>query len=487
MTILDTFSDSLMLLTPELILAIGAMLLLMFGVFAGEKSGRQVGFFSLILIAITALGILLLTPAGSYAAFSGSFISDDLSRLSKLVILAAGFVGLVLSQRYLDDEKLNRFEYPVLVLFSIVGMMIMVSARDLIVLYIGIELQSLALYVLAAYNRDSSRASEAGLKYFVLGALSSGLLLYGASLIYGFAGSTNLGEIAAIAGGDGVPREGLVFGLVFLLSGLAFKVSAAPFHMWTPDVYEGSPTPVTAFFAAAPKLAAIVLISRVLYEGFAPLKSDWQQVVALIALLSMFVGALGALGQNNIKRLLAYSSIANMGFALVPLVAGTANGLEGMLIFMLIYVISVTAVFAIVLAMRTSTGMVENVTDLAGLSRTQPWAAFCLTALMFSIAGIPPLAGFLAKLYAFLPAIEAGFTWLAIAAVIASVVGAVYYLRVIKVIWFDEPPVESINKMPRELSLVMSVGALAMFPVLILPFVALPARAVIDQAALSLF
>ena len=479
--------DALYLLAPELILAGGVLLLVLYGVFAGEKSARQVSLLTMLTFVAAAAATILLAPDGAVTAFAGSFVSDPLSRLAKVIILAGGVVGLVLSGRYLRHEKLERFEYPLLMAMAVLGMMFMVSARDLMVLYIGIELQSLALYVLAAYNRDSTRASEAGLKYFVLGALSSGLLLYGCSLIYGFAGATGFTDIALAATQDDAPRVGLVFGLVFLLSGLAFKVSAAPFHMWTPDVYEGSPTPVTAFFAAAPKLAAMVLIARTLADAFPSLQTDWQQVVAIIAVLSMFIGALGALGQNNIKRLLAYSSIANMGFALVPLVAGTANGLQGMLVFMVIYVITVTATFALVLGMRTSTGMVENVSDLAGLSKTQPWAALCLTALMFSVAGIPPLAGFFAKFYAFIPAVEAGFTWLAVTAVVASVIAAVYYLRVVKVMWFDEPPVETIERLPGELAMVTSAGALAMFPVLILPFVAAPGREWLAQAAASLF
>jgi NADH-quinone oxidoreductase subunit N len=487
MIMAERLSDSLMLMVPELIIAGAALVLILYGVFVGERSARQVSVFAMLAMLIAAFAVVLVGPSGDAGAFGGSYANDGLSRLAKIVILGAGFIGLWLSGRYLISEKLDRFEYPILILFAVLGMMVMASSRDLMLLYIGIELQSLSLYVLAAYNRDSTRASEAGLKYFVLGALSSGMLLYGASMIYGFAGSTGFSEIAAAASQDNAQRIGLVFGLVFLLSGLAFKVSAAPFHMWTPDVYEGAPTPVTAFFAAAPKFAAMVLIARTLYDAFPALEADWQQVVAAMAVLSMFVGALGALGQNNIKRLLAYSSIANMGFALVPLVSGTQRGLEGMLIFMTIYVISVIAVFAIVLGMRKSTGMVENVNDLAGLSRVQPWTATCLTVLMFSIAGIPPLAGFLAKFYAFIPALESGFVWLAILGVLASVIAAVYYLRLVKVMWFDEPPMEPLERLNGELGVVSSVGALMLFPVLILPIVAPAGRAWIGQAAQSLF
>ena len=355
----DAFLESFQLVAPEAALAVGAMALLVTGVFLGEKSGQLIGWLVGLLLAFIIAWLLFITPPGGGSAFGNTFVLDGLAIYAKVVILLAAIAALIMAGGYLASERLLRFEYPILIAFAALGMMMMVSARDLITLYMGIELQSLALYVLAAFNRDSLRASEAGLKYFVLGALSSGLLLYGASLTYGFAGSTRFDEIAAVTaqGAD----VGLLFGLVFMICGLAFKVSAAPFHMWTPDVYEGAPTPSTAFFAAAPKLAAMVLFARLLHEPFFAIAEQWQMVVAMIAALSMVVGALGALGQTNIKRLMAYSSIANMGFALVPVAAAGERGVEGMLLYMTIYVISTTGVFACILAMRRREGRTERI------------------------------------------------------------------------------------------------------------------------------
>jgi NADH-quinone oxidoreductase subunit N len=478
-----TLIASLQLAAPEALLAVGAMALLMFGVFAGDRAALLVNGAATVLLLAAAAAALFYVPADGGEAFSGSFVVDPLATYAKVVIALMAAAALILSGTYLKNERLAKFEYPVLVVLAVLGMMMMVSARDLIALYIGIELQSLALYVLAAFNRESLRASEAGLKYFVLGALSSGLLLYGASLTYGFAGST---QFTAIAVAAGEPSIGLLFGLVFLMSGLAFKISAAPFHMWTPDVYEGAPTPVTALFAAAPKFAAIVLFARVLFEPFPVLADEWRQVLMAIAALSMAVGAFGALAQTNIKRLMAYSSIANMGFALVPLCAGTVAGVEGMLIYMTIYVVTTTGIFACILAMRRREGMVEEITDLAGLSKTHPGLAAALTVLLFSIAGIPPLAGFFGKLYAFIPAVEAGLYWLAIFGFLATVVAAFYYLRLIKVIWFDDAE-QPLIAAPREASLIAAGAALVVFPLLILPFAASPGLDLIAYAAGSLF
>ena len=341
---------------------------------------------------------------------------------------------------YLKAERLAKFEYFVLIALAALGMSMMVSANDLIAMYMGVELQSLALYVLAAFNRDSLRASEAGLKYFVLGALSSGLLLYGASLVYGFTGATGFNEIA-IAAASGEVSIGLLFGLVFIICGLAFKVSAAPFHMWTPDVYEGSPTPVTAFFATAPKLAAIVLLARILLEPFGAMTDQWQQVITAIAVLSMAVGAFGALTQNNIKRLMAYSSIGNMGYALVAIAAGTAIGLWALLAFMILYIIGLIAAFGVILSMRTSEGMVEQVEDLAGLAQSRPGLAWTMTGAMFSIGGLPFLVGFFGKLFILYAALQAGLVFLPIALVLFSVVSAYYYLRIVRVMWFSDPVV----------------------------------------------
>jgi len=388
------------------------------------------------------------------------------------------------SKSYFQTEKLDRYEYSVLVLYAVLGMSIMVSANSLLSLYIGIELQSLALYVMAAFNRDSLRASEAGLKYFVLGAISSGLLLYGSSLIYGFTGSLEFGRIAEVVSAGTTP--GIIAGMVFLLCGLAFKISAAPFHMWTPDVYEGSPTPVTGFFAAAPKFAAMALIARLVIGPFGDIITQWQQVIIVLAVLSMFVGAIGALAQTNIKRLMAYSSIANMGYALVPLAAGTMAGVKGMLIFMSIYVITVIGIFACILQMRIRNGMVEQISDLAGLSKSNKSLAIILSMFMFSVMGIPPLLGFFGKLFAFLPAMETGLTWLVVLALIASVIGAFYYLRLIKTMWFEEAENEFVQA-PKTLRGLSTISVLLVFPLFLLPFLAVRSQGIIAQAAASLF
>jgi len=476
------------LVAPELLLALGAMGLLMVGAFAGDRASRLVMQLATALLVGVGLYAAFVLPDLGGVAFSGSFVVDKLAVYAKVLIAFTAAAGLVVSGAYLRTERLARPEFPVLIVLATLGMMIMVSARDLIVLYMGLEMQSLALYVLAAFNRDSLRASEAGLKYFVLGALSSGLLLYGASLTYGFAGSTRFEDIAIVAAeaAHGAPNLGLTFGLVFMICGLAFKVSAAPFHMWTPDVYEGAPTPVTAFFSAAPKFAALVLFARVLLEPFPELTSDWSLVIAAIATMSMVVGAFGALGQRNIKRLMGYSSIANMGYALVALSAGTARGVEGMLVFATIYVITTVGLFACILAMRRRDGMVERIEDLNGLARTHPGLAVAMTGLLFSIMGIPPLAGFFGKFYAFLPAAEAGMWWLVIIALLTSVVSAYYYLRLIHLMWFNTAE-EPLAAAPRELALVAGGSALVVFPLLVLPLLAAPARAVIETAAASLF
>jgi NADH-quinone oxidoreductase subunit N len=374
----------------------------------------------------------------------------------KVVTLIGSGVAIAMSVGYARAEKFERFEYPVLIVIATLGMMMMISANDLIALYLGLELQSLALYVVAAINRDSVRSTEAGLKYFVLGALSSGMLLYGASLIYGFTGQTTFAGIAA-ALQESQSSLGLIFGLVFLIAGLAFKVSAVPFHMWTPDVYEGAPTPVTAFFAAAPKVAAMSMFIRVVVSPFAPITADWQQILTFIAIASMVLGAFAAIGQQNIKRLMAYSSIGHMGYALVGLASGNEAGVQGVIIYLLIYMAMTLGAFACILAMRRPDGMVEDIGDLAGLSKTNPMMAFMLAMILFSLAGIPPLAGFFAKFYVFLAAIEAGLYVLAVIGVLASVVGAYYYLRIVKIMYFDEPA-EGFEPMPTELRFVLGVS-----------------------------
>ncbi|MEM7067376.1 MAG: NADH-quinone oxidoreductase subunit NuoN [Pseudomonadota bacterium] len=431
-----TAMPDLSLLGAELWLAIGSMAMLMYGVFAGERSSSQVTGLSIAILA--AAGIWLFATGDRGEAMNGAFILDDFAWFMKLLTLLGSALAVIMSVNYMKQEGVTPFEYPVLVITATLGMMIMISANNLISLYLGLELQSLSLYVLASINRDSVRSTEAGLKYFVLGALSSGMLLYGASLIYGFTGHTDFAAIAdAMAGSD--RSIGLIFGLVFLMAGIAFKISAVPFHMWTPDVYEGSPTPVTAFFAAAPKIAAMAMLIRVVVGAFETITPDWQQILAFISIASMVLGAFAAIGQNNIKRLMAYSSIGHMGYALVGLSAGTQAGVTGVILYMLIYMVMTVGTFACIIAMRRKDGVVEEISDLAGLSKRSPMMALLLTILMFSLAGIPPLAGFFAKYFVFVAAIQAGLYALAIIGVLASVVGAFYYLRIIKIMWFDEP------------------------------------------------
>jgi NADH-quinone oxidoreductase subunit N len=423
---------------PEILLAVLAMALLMLGVFRSKESYDASAWGAVVALILTAGAVYGMTGTGKVAAFNGAFVVDDFARVMKCLALFGSAVAIILSGKYMARHNMAKFEYPVLILLATLGMLMMISANDLIALYMGLELQSLALYVVAAINRDSAKSSEAGLKYFVLGALSSGMLLYGASLIYGFTGSTGFATIAANLSGQGASL-GVVFGLVFIMAGLAFKVSAVPFHMWTPDVYEGAPTPVTAFFAAAPKIAAIALFIRVMVGPFAGIVQDWQQIVIFISIASMVLGAFAAIGQNNIKRLLAYSSIGHMGFALVGLAAGSEEGVRGVVIYMMIYLATTLGVFACVLAMRRDGKQVETINDLAGLARTNKGLAFVLAMLMFSLAGIPPLAGFFGKLYVFMAAVKAELYILAVIGVLASVVGAFYYLRIVKTIYFDEP------------------------------------------------
>ncbi|MBI1203130.1 MAG: NADH-quinone oxidoreductase subunit NuoN [Rhodopseudomonas sp.] len=441
---------------PELVLAGGAMLLLMIGAYAGEGSSRFVNVLSILLLVVVGALVVML-PAGRLALFGGSFVVDDFARFLKVLMLCGSAGTLVLSLDYLSVEKLQKFEFGVLVLLATLGMMLLISAGDLIALYLGLELMSLPLYVIASSNRDNVRSTEAGLKYFVLGALSSGMLLYGASLIYGFTGTVNFAGIAAATRhGAGL---GLIFGLVFLFAGFCFKVSAVPFHMWTPDVYEGSPTPVTAFFAAAPKVAGIAIFVRASTVAFPGITHSWQQIVVFVSIASMALGAFAAIGQKNIKRLMAYSSIGHMGFALVGLAAGTAEGVQGVLIYMAIYVGMTLGTFACILSMRRDGVMVENISDLAGLSRTKPAMAFFLAMLLFSLAGIPPLAGFFGKFYVFLAAINAGLYTLAVIGVLASVVGAFYYLMIVKTMYFDEPAMP-FQRTPALLQLVLGVAGI---------------------------
>ncbi|MEO9338008.1 NADH-quinone oxidoreductase subunit NuoN [Mesorhizobium sp. SB112] len=454
---------SLALATPELILAIGALVLLMVGVFSGERANTTVT--GLAVAVFLGAGAWLLLFGGEGKAFGGAFIADPFATFMKVLTLVGSLVTLIMSVGFAKAEKFDKFEYPVLIMLSTLGMLLMISANDMLALYVGLELQSLALYVVASINRDNVRSTEAGLKYFVLGALSSGMLLYGISLVYGYTGNTGFDAIAAALTG-GERQLGLVFGLVFVLAGLAFKISAVPFHMWTPDVYEGAPTPVTAFFAAAPKMAAMALLVRVTMGAFEPIAADWQQIIVFIAIASMALGSFAAIGQKNIKRLMAYSSIGHMGFALVGLAANTEAGVRGVAIYMLIYLVMTLGTFAFILAMRRKDGNVEQISDLAGLSSTNPVMTSIMTILMFSLAGIPPLAGFWGKWYVFLAAINANLYALAIIGVLTSVVGAFYYLRIIKIMWFDEP-VGGFQPMAGELRLVLGVsGAFTLLYVL---------------------
>ena len=422
------------LIMPELILALAGLAALLGGVIPKRDTSFAINMG--VLGALLLAAVLVLGQAEGQA-FNGQYVSDAFTRFMKLLVLAGAALGLLMAMDWNVKEGLAKFEFPVLLLFSTVGMLVMISANDLIALYLGLELLSLSLYVIAAFNRDSERSAEAGLKYFVLGALASGLLLYGASLVYGFAGSTSFDRIGeAVSSTQGVPF-GLVVGLVFVLAALCFKVSAVPFHMWTPDVYEGAPTPVTAFFASAPKVAAIALLVRVAAGPFGELVGQWQQVLILCSLGSMILGALGAIGQKNIKRLMAYSSIGHVGYALMGLAVGSDLGIQGLMLYMAIYLFTNVGAFAVLVAMRRGGRALEGVEDLSGLGRSDPAMALAMTLFMLSMAGIPPLAGFFGKLYVFRAAVEGGFWTLAVVGVLSSAVSAYYYLRVIKVMYFD--------------------------------------------------
>ncbi|MDU8929052.1 NADH-quinone oxidoreductase subunit NuoN [Alisedimentitalea sp. MJ-SS2] len=425
------------IILPELVLSLFAMAALIFAVYTSkDKLAVPLIWLTAGLMAVLAAWIGI-TGNGTKEAFGGMFIDDGFARFAKITILLAAGSVLVMGQEFMSRRNMLKFEYPILVALSAVGMMMMVSAGDLMALYMGLELQSLSLYVVAAMRRDSVRSTEAGLKYFVLGALSSGLLLYGASMVYGYAGTTLFSGIIDAAG-EGQAPIGLLLGLIFVMAGLAFKVSAVPFHMWTPDVYEGAPTPVTAFFATAPKMAAMALLARVLHDAFGGVTGDWTQVLALLSLLSMFLGAVAAIGQTNIKRLMAFSSIAHMGFALMGLAAGTAFGVQAMLIYMAIYVTMNVGTFAFILSMERDGQPVTDIASLNQYAKAAPGKALAMLVLLFSLAGVPPLVGFFGKFYVLRAAYESGLAWLAIAGVVASVIGAFYYLRIVYFMYFGE-------------------------------------------------
>lgn len=439
---------------PEMLLAAGTLVLLTLGVVINKERSLLVSYASVVLLMAVAAVVLFMPAEG--VLFNGLFIADSFARFMKVLVLGGSAFALLLALPNAVEHGTHKFEYAILVLLASLGMLLMVSANDLMSLYVGLELQSLSLYVLAAIKREDSKATEAGLKYFVLGALSSGMLLYGASLIYGFTGHTNLQEIVLAIATEG-RSIGLIFGVVFLLAGVAFKISAVPFHMWTPDVYEGAPTPVTAFFAMGPKVAAMALMVRLVMDTFQGISHDWQQIVIFLSIASMVLAAFAAIGQRSIKRLIAYSSIGHVGFALVGLSSGTQVGVEGVAIYMAIYVAMTVGLFACLLSLRTEAGPVETIDELAGAARTRPLVAAIMAVMMFSLIGMPPLAGFFAKWHAFLAAIDAQLYVLAVIGVLASAVSAFYYLRVVKVMYFDEPQRE-FAVVPSELNIIMAVS-----------------------------
>ncbi|HKJ62127.1 MAG TPA: NADH-quinone oxidoreductase subunit NuoN [Hyphomicrobiales bacterium] len=466
---------------PEIFLAVAAMALLMIGVFSrGEENASASWLAILILIATGAL--ILRQEPGTSELFEGAFLADDFGRFMKLLMLAGSAFVIILSFDYLKSAKILKFEFPVLVLLSTLGMLLMASANSLISLYLALELQSLALYVLASFRRDAVLSSEAGLKYFVLGALSSGMLLYGCSFVYGYTGTVSFEGIASVLQ-SADHSVGLIFGLVFVLAGIAFKLSAVPFHMWTPDVYQGAPTPVTAFFASAPKVAAFAMLIRIVQEAFPAISGDWKQVIIAISIASMVLGAFAAIGQTNIKRLMAYSSIGHVGYAMVGLAAGTPAGIQGVMIYLAIYIVMTLGTFACILAMRRADGDVEDIAELSGLSRNKPMLTLMLTVLLFSMAGIPPLAGFFAKFYVFLAAIEAKLFWLAVIGVVTSVVSAFYYLAIIAKMYFQEPAAD-FEPMSGKVRFVLGVtGIITLFLFIPIQFLVTAA----ETAAKSLF
>lgn len=460
--------------TPEIFLSLAIMGLLMLGVFqradgaeAGIKVNAQIWLLSIVTLVLAAL--LVTTVSGErLLTFGTLFVTDGFAVFAKILVLSAAALTLLISRPFLETHEMARFEYCVLIVFATLGMMIMISANDLMALYIGLEMQSLSLYVIAAFRRDEQRSTEAGLKYFVLGAIASGMLLYGSSLVYGFTGTTSFDGLARLFE-SGEPALGVIVGLVFIIAGLAFKVSAVPFHMWTPDVYEGAPTPVTAFFAVAPKIAAVMLFLRVMMEPFGNLADQWQQIIIFISIASMVLGALAAINQTNMKRLMAYSSIGHVGYALIGLAVGDEAGVRGVMIYMSIYLFMNVGTFACMLCMRRSDRMVEQISDLAGLSKSNPMLALAIAIMMFSMAGIPPLAGFFGKFYIFVAAVDAGLYTLAVIGVLTSVIGAFYYLRIVKVAYFDDP-VDSFDlPIPVALRVVIAVTSILMVVFILYP------------------
>ncbi len=454
----------LMIMLPELYLCVAAMLLLMYGVYKQPQADRN-----MLLTGLLVLGVTLCLVLRNYGhvglAMNDMFITNGFTSFVKILLLVAGAMTLLLSAGWVNGRP---FEFVILLLFSLLGMMLMVSANDMLALYMGLEMSSLALYVLASFERDNTKSTEAGLKYFVLGALASGMMLFGISLVYGFAGSTSFPALAGVFA-TAAASKGVIIGMVLIIVGFCFKVSAVPFHMWAPDVYEGAPTPITAFFATAPKIAAMALFARVMLEPFGHLAASWQQVVILVSILSMMGGALAAMMQTNIKRLLAYSSISHAGFILMGLAANNGSGLQAMLIYLTLYIFMSAGMFGCVLLMHRRGHAVEEIKDLSGLSQTQPWLAAVIALFMFSMAGIPPMAGFFGKFYVVLGAVEAGLIGLAVMGVVASVIGCFYYIKVVKIMYFDAPAPQFDTQAPFMLRIAIAIGALVTLCFFLLP------------------
>lgn len=452
-------------LLPEIFMAFSAMGLLIVGVHYGNEYTRVISWAAVASLVISLI-LLLGLNWERQVVLNGSFVFDQFAGFMKIMIILGLIAALGLSVRYNVNENIARFEFPILLVFAGIGMMLMVSANDLLSLYMALELQSLSLYVLASFQRNAVSSSEAGIKYFILGALSSGMLLFGISLIYGFTGTIEFGAIAqTLEDMGGKPPVGVILGLVFIIAALAFKISAVPFHMWTPDVYQGAPTSVTALFAIVPKIAAFGLLIRLLFEPFAAISNEWEQIIYFVAACSMIVGAFAAIAQDNIKRLMAYSSIGHMGYALIGIVAGTPQGISAVILYLLIYLVMSAGVFAVILSMRREGMAKENINALRGLSKTHPVMAYAMAALMFSMAGIPPMAGFFGKLMIFQAAVAGGFYILAIIGVLTSVVAAYYYLKIIKIMFFDEAtdPFDSGLPFVRRAILAISVGFVLLF------------------------
>ncbi len=454
-------AESLIALLPEIVLSVYSMVIIMVGVFS-KKVSTDISLFwlSCLIFGLVAIFLMVRTPV-QLQAFNGAFTFDSFSTFFKILVLLSTLVVLAMSKGHLLKSNLLNFEYSALICLSVVGMMIMISASNLMAVYLGLELQSLSLYVIAAFRRDSLRSTEAGLKYFVLGALSSGLFLYGASLVYGFSGTTSFSDISIFISVNGL-STGILFGLIFMLAGMAFKVSAVPFHMWTPDVYEGSPTPVTAFFATVPKLASIAMLTRLLFDAFGFAVNEWQQILVFLSVSSMLIGSIAAIGQNNIKRLMAYSSISHIGFALIGLAVGSSDGLSAVLLYMLIYVLANFGVFAFILNMQKDGIFVTEIASLSLYSQINSFQAFCLSIVLLSLAGLPPLVGFFAKLFIFRSAVESGFALLAIVGGLSSVIGAFYYLRIIYFIYFGATSPQLGESMPLVNKIILTGCAVAM-------------------------